>query len=154
MQLEPGSQAPDFTAPADSGTTLSLHDLRGKKVVLYFYPKDNTSGCTKQACDFRDNMERITQAGAVVVGVSPDSVKSHDKFKTGHNLNFHLVADTDKAICSAYGVWVEKSMYGRKYMGVERSTFVIDEHGTISHVFRKVGVPGHVDKVIDVLQQA
>lgn len=153
MQLEPGSQAPDFTAPTDGGATLSLHDLRGKKVVLYFYPKDNTSGCTKQACDFRDNMERITQADAVVVGVSPDSVKSHDKFKVGHNLNFHLVADTEKEICTAYGVWVEKSMYGRKYMGVERSTFVIDEQGTISHVFRKVKVPGHVDKVLGVLQQ-
>ena len=154
MQLEPGSTAPDFTAQTDGGETLSLHDLRGKKVVLYFYPKDNTSGCTKEACDFRDNMERITTAGAVVLGVSPDSVASHNKFKAGYNLNFHLVADTDKAISTAYGVWVEKSMYGRKYMGVERSTFVIDERGMISHVFRKVKVPGHVDKVIGALQEA
>lgn len=154
MQLEPGVKAPNFTAPTDGGATLSLHDLSGKKVVLYFYPKDNTSGCTKQACDFRDNMERIAAAGAVVVGVSPDSAASHDKFKAGHSLNFYLVADTDKAISTAYGVWVEKSMYGRKYMGVERSTFVIDEQGSISHIFRKVKVPGHVDAVLQVLAQA
>ncbi len=153
MQPELGSKAPDFTAPIDGGATLSLSDLLGKKVVLYFYPKDNTSGCTKEACDFRDNMERLTSAGAVVVGVSPDSVASHNKFRAGHDLNFHLVADTEKVISTAYGVWVEKSMYGRKYMGVERSTFVIDEQGAISHVFRKVSVPGHVDKVIDMLQQ-
>lgn len=151
MAITIGTQAPPFTAPADGDTTISLSDLQGKKVVLYFYPKDNTSGCTKEACDFRDSMERITAAGAVVVGVSPDSVALHNKFKAAHNLNFHLVSDADKSICEAYGVWVEKSMYGRKYMGVERSTFLLDERGILTHIFRKVKVPGHVDAVLQAL---
>lgn len=153
MAIEPGTKAPDFTAPTDGGDTVSLQDFRGKTVVLYFYPKDNTSGCTKQACDFRDSMERITEAGAVVIGVSPDNTKSHDKFKAAHDLNFRLVSDTEKTICEQYGVWVEKSMYGRKYMGVERSTFIIDPQGTVTHVFRKVKVPGHVDMLIKTLKQ-
>lgn len=153
MAIEPGTPAPDFTAPTDSGGTLSLNDFRGKTVVLYFYPKDNTSGCTKQACDFRDSMDRLAETGAVVIGVSPDSATSHDKFKADHNLNFQLVSDTDKKICEQYGVWVEKSMYGRKYMGVERSTFIIDPQGTVTHVFRKVKVPGHVNAVLKTLQQ-
>lgn len=153
MVIEPGTQAPDFTAPTDGGDTVSLQDFRGKTVVLYFYPKDNTSGCTKQACDFRDSMERITEAGAVVIGVSPDNTKSHDKFKAEHDLNFRLVSDTEKTICEQYGVWVEKSMYGRKYMGVERSTFIIDPQGIVTHVFRKVKVPGHVDMLLKTLQQ-
>jgi peroxiredoxin Q/BCP len=152
MAIEPGMPAPDFTASTDSGGTLSLKDFHGKTVVLYFYPKDNTSGCTKQACDFRDSMDRITETGAVVIGVSPDSAASHDKFKAAHNLNFQLVSDPDKKICEEYGVWVEKSMYGRKYMGVDRSTFIIDPRGTVTHVFRKVKVPGHVESIIKILQ--
>lgn len=153
MAITIGTPAPAFTAPADNNATIALRGLQGKKIVLYFYPKDNTSGCTKEACDFRDSMEQITQSGAVVLGVSPDSVALHDKFKAAHNLNFHLVSDTDKSICEAYGVWVEKSMYGRKYMGVERSTFIINERGVITHIFRKVKVPGHVEAVLQALNE-
>lgn len=153
MAIEIGTQAPNFTASADGDTTISLRDLQGKKVVLYFYPKDNTSGCTKEACDFRDAMERIAATDTVVLGVSPDSVALHNKFKAAHNLNFHLISDAEKSICEAYGVWVEKSMYGRKYMGVERSTFIIDKRGTLTHVFRKVKVPGHVEAVLKVLHE-
>ena len=129
--LDIGSKAPDFKAETDSGETISLKDLRGKKVVLYFYPKDDTTGCTKEACDFRDNFARLKRAGAVVLGVSPDPVKKHVKFKEKYDLPFTLVSDPDKTICVLYDVWKEKSMYGRKYMGVERSTFVIDRK---SHV--------------------
>lgn len=154
MAITIGTQAPAFTASADGNATIALRDLQGKKVVLYFYPKDNTSGCTKEACNFRDSMEQITQAGAVVLGVSPDSVALHDKFKAAHNLNFHLLSDTEKTLCEAYGVWVEKSMYGRKYMGVERSTFIIDESGAITHIFRKVKVPGHVEAVLQALNES
>lgn len=152
MALTVGSKAPDFKASGDSGTTLSLGDFAGKTVVVYFYPKDDTSGCTAEACDFRDNMERLTSAGAVVIGVSPDNVKSHDKFKQKYNLNYSLVSDEDHTISEAYGVWVEKSMYGRKYMGIERSTFVIAPDGTITHEWRKVKVPGHVEEVMNVVK--
>ncbi len=152
MALTVGSKAPDFKASGDSGTTLSLGDFVGKTVVVYFYPKDDTSGCTAEACDFRDNMERLTSAGAVVIGVSPDNVKSHDKFKQKYNLNYSLVSDEDHTISEAYGVWVEKSMYGRKYMGIERSTFVIAPDGTITHEWRKVKVPGHVEEVMNVVK--
>lgn len=151
MILKIGNQAPDFTAPTDGNGSLSLSELRGKKVILYFYPKDNTSGCTAESCDFRDNLNRLLSTGAVVIGVSPDSVKSHDKFKKDHELNFPLVSDEDKKIVSDYGVWVEKSMYGRKYEGVERSTFIIDENGVLRHIFRKVSVTGHVDEVLQIL---
>jgi thioredoxin-dependent peroxiredoxin len=148
MSVTVGSQAPDFTATSDGGGTLSLRQFAGKTVVLYFYPKDDTSGCTAEACDFRDNMERLTSAGAVVVGISPDGVKSHDKFKQKYGLNYALVSDESHEICEAYGVWVEKSMYGRKYMGVERSTFVIDSKGVITYEWRKVKVPGHVEEIL------
>ncbi|TAE31705.1 MAG: thioredoxin-dependent thiol peroxidase [Candidatus Kapaibacterium sp.] len=148
-----GLEAPSFTAPTDSGGQISLADFRGKNVVLYFYPKDDTSGCTAEACDFRDNMQRLTSAGAVVLGVSPDSQKSHDKFKQKYELNFPLVSDGERTIAEAYSVWVEKSMYGRKYMGVERSTFVINPEGIITHEWRKVKVPGHVDDVLKALQK-
>jgi peroxiredoxin Q/BCP len=149
--IQTGSMSPDFTAHTDGNETLSLSGLRGKKVVLYFYPKDDTSGCTAEACDFRDNMERLSSAGTVVIGVSPDSVKSHDKFKQKYNLNYALVSDEAHEICEQYGVWVEKSMYGRTYMGVERTTFLIDEKGVITHEWRKVKVPGHVDDVLKAI---
>jgi peroxiredoxin Q/BCP len=129
--LNVGAMAPEFTAVTDSGETVSLRDFRGKRVVLYFYPKDDTPGCTTQACGFRDNYPVIEEKNAVVLGVSPDSAKSHTRFKTKFNLPFTLLVDEDHAIAEAYGVWVEKSMYGKKYLGIERSHFVIDEEGRI-----------------------
>jgi peroxiredoxin Q/BCP len=130
--------APEFTAVTDSGETISLRDFRGKRVVLYFYPKDDTPGCTTQACGFRDNYPVIEEKNAVVLGVSPDSAKSHTKFKTKFNLPFTLLVDEDHTIADAYGVWVEKSMYGKNYMGIERSHFVIDEAGRIVEAKVKV----------------
>ena len=127
-----------------------MSDFRGQRVILYFYPKDNTSGCTQEACDFRDNINRLTQY-ATVIGVSPDSVKSHLKFKEKQNLNFILLSDVEHTLADAFGVWVEKSLYGRKYMGIERSTFVLDEHLNIVKEWRKVKVKGHVDEVIEFL---
>jgi peroxiredoxin Q/BCP len=124
--LDVGDVAPDFTLPIDGGGEITLSSMRGKKVVLYFYPKDDTSGCTKEACDFREKISEFTKAGAVVLGMSPDSVKKHDKFKAKYDLPFSLVADEEKTALEAFGVWVEKSMYGRKYMGVERTTLFID----------------------------
>ncbi|HEY3876651.1 MAG TPA: thioredoxin-dependent thiol peroxidase [Candidatus Kapabacteria bacterium] len=149
--LNEGDTAPNFSAKDDKGNTVSLKDLRGTKVVLYFYPKDDTSGCTKEACDFRDNLNRIKRKDAVVIGVSPDSEKSHLKFKTKFDLTFPLIVDEDKTLVNLYEVWKEKSMYGRKYMGVERTTFVIDEKGKIAKIFSKVKVPGHVDAVMQAL---
>src|SRR5579863_3086275 len=138
-ELGVGDPAPSFEA---------LKEYKGKTVVLYFYPKDDTPGCTTEACGFRDNFARVKKKGAVILGVSPDDEKSHAKFKQKHDLPFPLVPDTDKSICAAYGVWKEKSMYGRKYMGVERSTFVIDPDGRIKAAWRKVSVTGHVDEVL------
>ena len=128
----------------------SLNDFKGQKVILYFYPKDNTSGCTQEACDFRDNINRLTSF-ATVIGVSPDSIKSHLKFKEKQGLNFILLSDPEHKLAEAFNVWVEKSMYGRKYMGIERSTFVLDENLNIIKEWRKVKVKGHVDEVIDYL---
>ena len=128
----------------------SLNDFKGQKVILYFYPKDNTSGCTQEACDFRDNINRLTNF-ATVIGVSPDSIKSHLKFKEKQSLNFILLSDSEHKLAEAFKVWVEKSMYGRKYMGIERSTFVLDENLNIIKEWRKVKVKGHVDEVIDYL---
>ena len=128
----------------------SLNDFKGQKVILYFYPKDNTSGCTQEACDFRDNINRLTSF-ATVIGVSPDSIKSHLKFKENQSLNFILLSDPEHKLAEAFNVWVEKSMYGRKYMGIERSTFVLDENLNINKEWRKVKVKGHVDEVIDYL---
>ncbi len=128
----------------------TLADFKGQKVVLYFYPKNNTSGCTQEACDFRDNMNRITSS-AVVIGVSPNDIKSHKKFKEKQDLNFILLADTEHILSEAFGVWKEKSMYGKKYMGIERSTFILDENGSIVHEWRKVKVNGHVDEVLAYL---
>lgn len=149
-----GQPAPDFTLPDQHGQPVTLSKLRGKPVVLYFYPKDDTSGCTKQACAFRDARADYEAAGAVVLGVSPDSVASHQKFATKHELPFTLLADTEKTVCEAYGVWKEKSMYGRKYMGVERTTFVIGKDGKIAQIFPKVKVAGHAEAVLKAIAEA
>lgn len=150
-ELYVGDAAPDFEIADDQGKAHALKDYRGKSVVLYFYPKDNTSGCTTEACSFRDNFARVKQKGAVVLGVSPDSEKSHQNFKAKFELPFPLLVDSEKKMCQAYGVWKEKSMYGRKYMGVERSTFVIGPDSKIKTLWRKVSVPGHVDEVLKAL---
>ena len=152
MSVEPGEQAPDFTLPTDGAGSVTLSKLKGKKVVLYFYPKDDTSGCTAEACGFRDAFPDYGGAGAVVIGISKDSVASHDKFKKKHGLPFLLASDTGGEVCEKYGVWVEKSMYGRKYMGIERATFLIDKTGTIAKVWHKVKVPGHVDEVLQAVK--
>lgn len=152
--LNVGDKAPDLTAMNDRGERVSLKDFRGKTVVLYFYPKDMTSGCTVEACDFRDNLARIKRKDAVVLGVSPDTEKSHGKFRDKYELTFPLLADPDKKIVTDYGVWKEKSMYGRKYMGVERTTFIIDAKGKIANIFPKVKVAGHVDEVLAALANA
>lgn len=128
-----------------------LSDFAGQKIILYFYPKDNTSGCTQEACDFRDNMNRLTKY-AKVVGVSPDSIKSHIKFREKQGLNFILLSDTEHLLAEKFGVWIEKSMYGRKYMGIDRSTFIIDEKGNVLKEWRKVKVKGHVDEVVKIFE--
>ena len=147
-QLKEGDKAPDFSAPTGGGGKLKLSSLKGRKVVLYFYPKDDTPGCTTEACGFRDNLKSFGKADAEIVGVSKDSEKSHDKFKAKYELPFTLVSDADGKICEAYGTWVEKSMYGRNYMGIERATFLIDEKGVVRNIWRKVKVTGHVDEVL------
>ena len=147
--LDIGSKAPDFTLPRDGGGTITLSGLRGNPVVLYFYPKDDTSGCTQEAIEFSGLKPQFEKLGAKVIGMSPDPVKKHDKFKTKHDLKVELVADEDKAIIESYGLWVEKSMYGRKYMGVERTTFLIDSDGKIAKVWNKVKVPGHAAEVLE-----
>ena len=149
--VQEGTPAPDFTLPADNGTDVSLRSFRGKRVVLYFYPKDNTSGCTTQACDLRDNHAVFQAQGDVVLGVSPDPISSHVKFRDKFQLNFPLLSDEDHRVAEAYGVWKEKSMYGRKYWGIERSTFLIDEEGVVVEAWRKVRPKGHADRVADAL---
>lgn len=146
-----GVSAPDFTLPTDGGDPLRLSSLRGRKVVLYFYPKDDTTGCTAQACELRDAMPRFDGVDAVILGVSPDPVASHRKFRAKHGLNFTLLADEDHAVAEAYGVWVQKSMYGRTYMGIERSTFLIGEDGTVLEAWRKVKPTGHAELVAAAL---
>jgi len=148
MSVEVGKRAPGFTLPTDGGGKVTLSGLKGKKVVLYFYPKDDTSGCTAEACGFRDSMPDYSGTDAVVIGISKDSVVSHDKFKQKHGLPFTLASDASSDVCEKYGVWVEKSMYGRKYMGIERSTFLIDASGIVRGAWRKVKVPGHVAEVL------
>ncbi len=150
--MKVGQKAPDFSAKDDSGKTVRLADLKGRKVVLYFYPKDDTPGCTKEACSFRDGIATIRKLGAVVLGVSADSVESHQKFKKKFDLNFPLLADANREIIEAYDVWKEKSMYGRKYMGIERTTFIIGADGKITHIFPKVKVAEHADEVIEALK--
>ena len=144
-----GDAAPDFDLPADGGRRVSLESLRGRKLVLYFYPKDDTSGCTREALDFTGLKPEFAAAGVEVLGVSPDSPASHDRFKAKHGLDFMLASDPDKTALDAYGVWTEKSLYGRKYMGVERSTFLIGPDGRIARIWRKVKVPGHAAAVLE-----
>jgi thioredoxin-dependent peroxiredoxin len=148
MSIESGDKAPDFTLSTDGNGKVTLSKLRGQKVVLYFYPKDDTSGCTAEACGFRDSFPKFGKVEAAVIGISKDSVASHDKFKKKYELPFILASDVEGKVCESYGVWVEKSMYGRKYMGIERATFLIDEKGVVRGVWRKVKVPGHVDAVL------
>jgi len=146
--LQDGDKAPNFELPMETGGRLKLSELQGKAVVLYFYPKDDTSGCTAEAKDFSRLAGDFRDAGVEVIGVSPDSAESHQKFRKKHDLKVRLAVDTDKVVATAYGVWVEKSMYGRKYMGVERSTFLIDKKGRIARSWRKVKVPGHAAEVL------
>jgi peroxiredoxin Q/BCP len=150
--LSAGKKAPAFTLPADDGSTVSLKGFRGRPVVLYFYPKDDTSGCTTQACEFRDSWKAVQRAGAVVLGVSPDGVSSHQKFKAKYQLPFPLLADTDHAVAEAYGAWGEKSMYGRKYFGILRTTFLIDSEGTVARIFEKVKPKGHAAEVLAAVE--
>jgi peroxiredoxin Q/BCP len=152
MSVTEGQIAPDFTLPATDGSTVRLLDLRGKKVVLYFYPKDDTPGCTKEACAFRDNLGVLQSMGVVVLGVSPDSVASHQKFAQKYGLPFPLLADEGAQVATTYGVWKEKKQYGRTYMGVERTTFLIDENGIVQRIFPKVKVDGHVEEVIEAIR--
>jgi peroxiredoxin Q/BCP len=146
--IEVGDKAPDFSLPTDGGGKVDSKKLRGKKVVVYFYPKDDTPGCTREACGFRDNLPNFRKVDAEIIGVSKDSVSRHDKFKAKYELPFTLAADEDGKVCEAFGVWVEKSNYGKKYMGIERSTFLIDGKGVVRNVWRKVKVDGHVDQVL------
>ncbi len=149
---EAGDKAPEFDLPRDGGDNISLSDMAGNKVVLFFYPKDDTSGCTAEAIAFSGLKSEFEAVDTLVIGMSPDSAKKHDKFKAKHDLTVTLVSDEDKGVLESYGVWVEKSMYGRKYMGVERSTFLISKDGTIEKVWRKVKVPGHADDVLAAVQ--
>jgi peroxiredoxin Q/BCP len=147
-----GDRAPDFTMPTDGGGKVKLSELKGKTVVLYFYPKDDTTGCTKEACGFNDTLPNFSKLKAEVIGVSRDSVASHDKFKKKYGLKFRLGSDEDGKVSDAYGTWVEKSMYGRKYMGMERATYLIDGKGVIRQVWRYVKVPGHVEEVMAAIK--
>jgi peroxiredoxin Q/BCP len=151
--IEEGTPAPSFSLPSDSGEIVSLKSLRGRPVVLYFYPKDDTPGCTKQACGIRDAWGEFERRGAVVLGVSPDSAKKHEKFRDKYKLPFTLLADEDHAVAETYGTWVEKSFAGRKYMGVERSTFVIDADGNLAKVMRRVKPDTHADDVLAALPE-
>ena len=149
---EEGKKAPDFKLTDQNEKTISLSDYKGKNVILYFYPKDDTSGCTKEACSFRDDFPKFKRVDAVILGVSPDSVESHKKFVKKYNLNFSLLADENKEVIKKYDVWKEKSLYGRKYMGVERTTYIIDPEGKIKKIFRKVKVDGHNKEVMEALK--
>ena len=150
--LSEGKKAPAFQLVDNNEVPLRLSSLKGKTVVLYFYPKDDTSGCTREALDFTEHAAEFDAAGAVILGISPDSVKKHQKFIAKHDLKVRLLADEEKSVCEAYGVWVEKSMYGRKYMGVERSTFLINAKGKIVKIWRKVKVKGHVEEVLAAIR--
>lgn len=151
--IEPGTKAPDFTLPADDGSEVQLARLRGKPVVLYFYPRDDTPGCTKEACSFRDRSAEFSRLGAVVLGVSPDSAESHWKFRTKYKLNFQLLADTDHQVAERYGAWREKVRFGTKSMGIERSTFLIDADGVVRKVWKNVRVDGHDEQVLAALRE-
>jgi len=149
--VKEGAPAPDFTLPADDGSEVTLSSYRGRRVALYFYPKDDTPGCTTQACDLRDNHEVLQAHGVVVLGVSPDALASHKRFRERHQLNFPLLSDEDHRVSEAYGVWKEKSMYGKKFWGIERSTFLIDEKGVVVDAWRKVKPKGHAERVVEAL---
>lgn len=151
--IKEGIKAPVFTLPDQNGKKISLSDFKGKNIVLYFYPKDDTSGCTKEACQFRDAFPKFKGADAVILGVSPDSVESHKKFEKKYNLPFTLLSDEKKSVLEKYEVWKEKSMYGRKYMGVERTTVIIDKEGKIRNIFSKVKVPDHDKQVLQALKE-
>ena len=152
-ELKVGDRAPDFFLPASDGKTYSLKDLKGKKIVLYFYPEDDTPTCTKQACAFRDEYSGIKKKGAVVIGASPNNTLSHEKFSKKYRLPFPLVSDEDKSTMKAYGVWKKKQLFGIKYIGVVRTTFVINEEGIITHIFPKVRIKGHVEKILQALSE-
>jgi len=152
MILEVGNMAPDFETDIDGGETIRLSDFRGKNVVIYFYPKDDTPGCTKESCEFRDSYSDFIVEDCVILGVSRDSVRSHDNFRSKHDLPFRLVSDHDGGICESYSVWVQKKNYGREYMGIERSTFIIDSDGVIRSIWRNVRVNGHVDTVLEAVR--
>lgn len=151
MDLKIGDKAPEFSLISSNSKEVALKDYRGKKVVLYFYPKDDTPGCTKEACSFRDNLSRVRRKGAEILGVSADSVGSHRKFIGKYDLSFLLLSDEKKEVLKAYGVWRQKSFMGKKYMGVERTTFIIDENGKISYIFNKVKVVGHAEEILEKL---
>lgn len=151
--IEIGQKAPDFSLPKNGGGTVSLNEFKGHRVIIYFYPKDSTTGCTKQAIDFTDLAKDFKDKDTVIIGISPDSVASHDKFTSKYNLNVLLGADEDKQILESYGVWKEKKMYGRTYMGVERSTFLVDRDGTIKALWRKVKAAGHAQMLLDELDK-
>jgi thioredoxin-dependent peroxiredoxin len=150
-KLNAGDPAPDFSLPTTDGTVISLKSLRGKRVVLYFYPKDSTPGCTKEACDFRDNLARVKRTGALIFGVSADSVASHRKFTDRFDLNFPLISDESREMLKAYGVWKQKSFLGKKFMGIERTTIIIGADGVVEHIFPKVKVLGHAQAVLEAL---
>jgi peroxiredoxin Q/BCP len=154
LKVDVGAAAPDFTLPTDGGGSVTLSKLKGKAVILYFYPRDDTPGCTTEACSFRDLLPKFGKSGATVIGVSTDSPTKHDKFKAKYELPFTLGADEDHAVANSYGVWVEKNRYGRKYMGTERATFLIDAKGKIAKVWRNVKVQGHAEEVLDALKSA
>ncbi len=151
---EIGEKAPNFELPRDGGGTVSLADFAGKMLVMYFYPRDDTPGCTKESIGFTEQNAAFQAAGAEIMGVSKDSVKSHDKFVNKHDLGVILASDENGTLCEDMGVWAEKNMYGKKYMGIERATFLINGEGVITHIWRKVKVPGHVDAVLEAVQSA
>tara|TARA_R110002110_G_scaffold2756_1_gene13305 strand:- start:50480 stop:50944 length:465 start_codon:yes stop_codon:yes gene_type:complete len=152
MSVTEGGKAPAFSMPTDGGGTIALKDLKGRPVILYFYPKDSTPGCTTEACDFRDLTPDFSKIDAEIIGVSKDSVKRHDNFKAKYELPFTLASDEDGDVCERYGVWVEKNMYGRKFMGIERATFLIDAKGVVRKIWRKVKVKGHAEDVLEAVK--
>ncbi len=152
MSLAIGDKAPDFTIATDGGGTFCLSEMMGNNVIIYFYPKDDTPGCTKEACEFRDSLPDFSKSSSKIIGISKDTVAKHDKFKSKYELPFTLGADLEGAVCEAYGTWVEKSMYGRQYMGIERATFLVDKEGVVQGIWRKVKVKGHVEEVLAAVQ--
>ena len=152
MSLAVGDKAPDFTIATDGGGTFCLSEMMGQNVIIYFYPKDDTPGCTKEACEFRDSLPDFSKSSSKIIGISKDTVAKHDKFKSKYELPFTLGADVEGAVCEAYGTWVEKSMYGRQYMGIERATFLVDREGVVQGIWRKVKVKGHVEEVLAAVQ--